>query len=351
MLSTSKDSLSSYISREKRKFPTPNFESYPTPSPTVTQEEARNEAYAVRDETTTYDVYVAPSPPYENCWPANSPEFSVPFYADYGMGAICGQSQNNFLPCENPVEHPIGYPVPTEYLSSYQNASTSTPMPPILWQSSGAAYIGSAVSGLKEGFASDLTSTLGPSEIVRNEVEVQCPDNDDQHREGEPNQSSGPNDIKIDRLKMHSRRKSKSSAVYHHKHETEESLHALALSRNNEFQAQAQYRKAVHSDHKKRVQQRNRVASNNFLVKKKHITQNLQAEEEQLREEHEKLKSEASALRAHVAKLKSNLLNHSRCDSSIIQNYINSQAVNFVRNKVNQTKRPRLEKMHVCPKI
>ncbi|KAI5460325.1 hypothetical protein BGZ63DRAFT_245711 [Mariannaea sp. PMI_226] len=338
--------ISSYPEHEKHKVITSTYDPYPTPSPTVMQEDVINKENPFNDRQASIDLGMALSPTFEHWWPLDCSAFGDTYYTgSNGMAAMGGHPSNNHVLCEYPFKYQAGYSTgfstPPEYLSNYMNASDSNTMSYPNWENVGTAYVGSAVPDYEEGFANELTSPLGPPELPQNrETDIQSSNKKGKQAQSESSSdqaaSPGHSTSGKHKNKKRPRRKSKNPTGQNNHSEEFENLRVMepALPRETEDYRQFQHEENDYVDRNKRFQRRNRVASNKFRVKKKQDIRNLQAEEEQLREEHVKLKSEASALRSHVTELKSNLLSHSQCDCSMIQDYINSQASSFVHNRV-----------------
>ncbi|KAI0107607.1 hypothetical protein GGR51DRAFT_153809 [Nemania sp. FL0031] len=76
----------------------------------------------------------------------------------------------------------------------------------------------------------------------------------------------------------------------------------------------------------KRHREKNRVAARKCRQKAKRNTAGLQQRERELRQQNQRLLSHISGLRDEILDLKDEILRHSACESSVIQNYIESAA-------------------------
>ncbi|KAH7242955.1 hypothetical protein FSOLCH5_006589 [Fusarium solani] len=84
--------------------------------------------------------------------------------------------------------------------------------------------------------------------------------------------------------------------------------------------------------HSKRVQERNRVASNKFRVKKREDARRLKADEEDMERTNRDLSSCVADLTLEVYQLKIRLLQHTDCDCSLIQSYIANEANRYIKD-------------------
>lgn len=82
----------------------------------------------------------------------------------------------------------------------------------------------------------------------------------------------------------------------------------------------------------KRVQERNRVASNKFRTKKREDAKKLKTDEEDMERVNRDLSSCVADLTQEVYQLKMRLLQHTDCDCALIQNYIASEAQRYIWN-------------------
>ncbi|KAL6923959.1 hypothetical protein FSST1_001233 [Fusarium sambucinum] len=88
----------------------------------------------------------------------------------------------------------------------------------------------------------------------------------------------------------------------------------------------------VYDIHSKRVQERNRIASNKFRVKKREDAIKLRFNEEDVERANRDLKSCVSDLTMQVYDLKMKLLQHTDCNCSLIQNYIATEAKRYIKD-------------------
>ncbi|KAF4434759.1 hypothetical protein FACUT_7701 [Fusarium acutatum] len=88
-------------------------------------------------------------------------------------------------------------------------------------------------------------------------------------------------------------------------------------------------------EYSKKIQERNRVASNKFRIKKREDAKRLQADEENMKQANHKLLSSVSDLTQQVYELKMKLLQHTNCDCYLIQEYIVNEA-----NRIRETITP-----------
>jgi cell division protein FtsB len=82
------------------------------------------------------------------------------------------------------------------------------------------------------------------------------------------------------------------------------------------------------------MQERNRVASNKFCVKKREEAKKFQADEENREQTNRKLSSSVSDLTQQVYELKMKLLQHTDCDCHLIQEYIANEANQYIHDLV-----------------
>ncbi|KAF5722164.1 hypothetical protein FMUND_3117 [Fusarium mundagurra] len=106
-------------------------------------------------------------------------------------------------------------------------------------------------------------------------------------------------------------------------------------------------------EYSRNIQERNRVASNKFRVKKREHAKKLRADEENMEQTNRKLLSSVSDLTQQVYELKMKLLQHSDCDCRLIQEYIANQANQYIHDlrgdKKQQTTAPRPQQhLHHC---
>ncbi|KAM0415943.1 hypothetical protein ACHAPT_013096 [Fusarium lateritium] len=124
-----------------------------------------------------------------------------------------------------------------------------------------------------------------------------------------------------------SNRKNKSQAAA--KEQTQDSKsrkvqHTRASDSSSPEQAVDQY--------SRRVQERNRVASNKFRVKKREDARRLKADEEDMERINRDLSSCVADLTLEVYNLKIRLLQHTDCDCSLIQDYIANEAHRYIQD-------------------
>ncbi|KAJ4246261.1 hypothetical protein NW762_013611 [Fusarium torreyae] len=82
----------------------------------------------------------------------------------------------------------------------------------------------------------------------------------------------------------------------------------------------------------KKVQERNRVASNKFRVKKREDAKKLRANEEDMERVNRDLSSCVSDLTLQVYELKMRLLQHTDCECVLIQDYIANEAHRYIHD-------------------
>ncbi|KAI8720047.1 BZIP domain-containing protein [Fusarium sp. LHS14.1] len=85
-------------------------------------------------------------------------------------------------------------------------------------------------------------------------------------------------------------------------------------------------------EYSKRLQERNRVASNKFRIKKREDAKKLKTDEEDMERINRDLSSCVADLTLEVYQLKMRLLQHTDCDCALIQNYIANEAQLYIRN-------------------
>jgi len=95
----------------------------------------------------------------------------------------------------------------------------------------------------------------------------------------------------------------------------------------------------------KKIQERNRVASNKFRIKKREEAKKLQANKENMMQTNRKLLSSALDLTRQIYELKMKLLQHTDCDCHLIQEYIANEVNRYIHDlggdKKPQTTAPR----------
>ncbi|KAF9773409.1 hypothetical protein IL306_008804 [Fusarium sp. DS 682] len=87
-----------------------------------------------------------------------------------------------------------------------------------------------------------------------------------------------------------------------------------------------------HDEYSKKVQERNRIASNKFRVKKREDAKKLRADEQDMERANRDLSNCVSDLTMQVYDLKMKLLQHTDCDCHLIQNYISSEAQRYIQD-------------------
>lgn len=80
----------------------------------------------------------------------------------------------------------------------------------------------------------------------------------------------------------------------------------------------------------KRLQQRNRQAASRFRARKRDDTEKLRVVEEESERQNQQLFQSVTELTQKVYQLKMQLLQHSDCDCSLIQNYIQNEAQRYI---------------------
>ncbi|KAJ4198904.1 hypothetical protein NW759_016206 [Fusarium solani] len=85
-------------------------------------------------------------------------------------------------------------------------------------------------------------------------------------------------------------------------------------------------------DHTGRVQERNRIASNKFRVKKREDAARLKSDEEDMERLNRDLATCVADLTLEVYNLKMRLLQHTDCDCALIQSYIANEANRYIKD-------------------
>ncbi|CCT72537.1 uncharacterized protein FFUJ_12415 [Fusarium fujikuroi IMI 58289] len=85
-------------------------------------------------------------------------------------------------------------------------------------------------------------------------------------------------------------------------------------------------------EHSKKVQERNRIASNKFRVKKREDAKKLRADEQDMERVNRDLSSCVSELTMQVYELKMRLLQHTDCECHLIQGYIANEAQRYIQD-------------------
>lgn len=88
----------------------------------------------------------------------------------------------------------------------------------------------------------------------------------------------------------------------------------------------------VEDKYSRRVQERNRVASNKFRIKKREDAKRLKADEEDMERINRDLSSCVADLTLEVYQLKIRLLQHTDCSCSLIQSYIANEAQRYIQD-------------------
>ncbi|KAF4986144.1 hypothetical protein FGRMN_10968 [Fusarium graminum] len=104
-------------------------------------------------------------------------------------------------------------------------------------------------------------------------------------------------------------------------------------------------------DHSKRVQERNRVASNKFRVKKREDAKRLRTDEMEVERANQDLSATVSDLTMQVYELKMRLLQHTDCGCHLIQNYISNEAQRYIQDlgtDKEQQATPPIPPQHFC---
>ncbi|KAM0355132.1 hypothetical protein ACHAPU_000992 [Fusarium lateritium] len=104
-------------------------------------------------------------------------------------------------------------------------------------------------------------------------------------------------------------------------------------------------------DHSKRVQERNRVASNKFRVKKREDAKRLRVDEKEMERANQDLSATVSGLKMQVYELKMKLLQHTDCGCELIQSYISSEANRYIQDlgtDKEQQATPPIPPQHFC---
>ncbi|KAJ9419716.1 hypothetical protein FOXG_07006 [Fusarium oxysporum f. sp. lycopersici 4287] len=87
-----------------------------------------------------------------------------------------------------------------------------------------------------------------------------------------------------------------------------------------------------HDEYSRGVQERNRIASNKFRVKKRDEAKKLGADEQDMERANRDLSSCVSNLTTQVYELKMRLLQHTDCDCHLIQDYIANEAHRYIQD-------------------
>ncbi|WKT41488.1 hypothetical protein QSH57_006294 [Fusarium oxysporum f. sp. vasinfectum] len=85
-------------------------------------------------------------------------------------------------------------------------------------------------------------------------------------------------------------------------------------------------------EYSRKVQERNRIASNKFRIKKREDAKKLRADEQDMERANRDLSSCVSDLTMQVYDLKMRLLQHTDCECQLIQEYIASEANRYIQD-------------------
>ncbi|KAF4435932.1 Transcription factor atf21 [Fusarium acutatum] len=98
-------------------------------------------------------------------------------------------------------------------------------------------------------------------------------------------------------------------------------------------------------DYNRQVQERNRIASNKFRIKKREDAKKLRADEEDVERANRDLSGCVSDLTLQVYQLKMRLLQHTDCDCRLIQEYIANEANRYIQDlgDIQQPPQPPIE--------
>ncbi|KAJ4003739.1 hypothetical protein NW752_011162 [Fusarium irregulare] len=98
------------------------------------------------------------------------------------------------------------------------------------------------------------------------------------------------------------------------------------------LEEEAQDAEGEHDEHNKKIQERNRIASNKFRVKKREDARKLRADEEDMERVNRDLSNCVSDLTLQVYDLKMKLLQHTDCKCHLIQDYIATEAQKYIKD-------------------
>ncbi|KAF5239362.1 hypothetical protein FAUST_5004 [Fusarium austroamericanum] len=87
-----------------------------------------------------------------------------------------------------------------------------------------------------------------------------------------------------------------------------------------------------YEQHSKKVQERNRIASNKFRIKKRDDAKQLRIDEQIVEQANRKLNDCVSDLTMQVYDLKMRLLQHTECDCTLIKEYIATEAQRYIKD-------------------
>ncbi|KAH6983904.1 hypothetical protein EDB80DRAFT_899214 [Ilyonectria destructans] len=82
----------------------------------------------------------------------------------------------------------------------------------------------------------------------------------------------------------------------------------------------------------KRIQERNRIAANKFRVRKRENIERLQSEEQNMEKHNITLSNSVDKLITEIHQLKMQLLQHSDCNCTLIQDYIRNDAQRYIQS-------------------
>jgi hypothetical protein len=84
-------------------------------------------------------------------------------------------------------------------------------------------------------------------------------------------------------------------------------------------------------DYTRKVQERNRIASNKYRAKKRENERKLESEEEDMERINRDLSTRVTDLTLQVHNLKMKLLQHTDCDCALIREYIANEAHRYIQ--------------------
>ncbi|RGP78973.1 transcription factor [Fusarium longipes] len=87
--------------------------------------------------------------------------------------------------------------------------------------------------------------------------------------------------------------------------------------------------------HSKKVQERNRIASNKFRIKKREDAIQLRIDEEDMERNNRELNNCVADLTSQIYDLKMKLLQHTDCDCALIQDFIATEAQRYIKDLSN----------------
>jgi hypothetical protein len=98
-------------------------------------------------------------------------------------------------------------------------------------------------------------------------------------------------------------------------------------------------------DYARKVQERNRIASNKFRAKKREDARKLESEEEDMERINRDLSTCVTDLTLQVHDLKMKLLQHTDCDCALIQEYIANEAHRYIQD-LREERQPHQPRQH-----